>query len=247
MKKQDIYKKIIKDYIEKCVAEDKITISDIANHILSEKKYIFKKNKISINYKTIKRTIADIFSFDYNLDYFGIEIDYIKKHGAVNKKVFKKKNVENKQNSNLINDLDSNSDLDLDYLLLDDDDVDVDNEIDLDKIFLDELDNDINFIPSSKNKESDNILNKNKKNISYYKEFFEEFENVYFYLNGIEKMLLDYKLEHEFDDVILKNISLIKANFSKIENNITEIDECFNLIEKTIQKINKFEKNYKYE
>lgn len=214
MKKQDIYKKAIKNYIEKCAAEDKITISDIANHILFEEKHLFKKNKISINYKTVKRTIAYIFSFDYNLDYFQIEIDYIRKFGAVNKKIFKKKNIENKNHNNLI------EELDLDALLLDDDDNNIDIDKNLNIIEKDFVDTD--------NKNACIESSKKQKDILDYNRNFEEFENN---LTKIEKIIFEHKLGHEIDDIILKKISLIKNDFLKIKNSFIEIDEIFLRIE----------------
>lgn len=90
MKKEYLYKKIIKDYLNS--NPELITINSISKFISENKLELLKKNKASINFDTIKRKVAYILKDKDYLDFFELEIDKIERKGSVNKKMFKLRN-----------------------------------------------------------------------------------------------------------------------------------------------------------
>lgn len=90
MKKEQLYKKIIKDYLEG--DPELITINSISKFISEDKVEVLKKNKASINFDTIKRKVAYILNDEDYLDFFELKINKIEKKGSMNKKIFKLKN-----------------------------------------------------------------------------------------------------------------------------------------------------------
>lgn len=211
MNKQKIYKKAIKDYLENNNKD--ITIADISNFIKENYEKEFRKNEMSLNLKTIKRTVAKMLNDNDYLEYFNLTLKGKEKKGSVIKNIFEKKdidkNLNKNDNFNNLSNENKNKDV-LDELFSEEDEADFNDLFDNEDEELDDLFDDDDIINENNLEELNKDVLKTLTDFLKNKIEIKHIDHDTFYdLSFIIGELLQYDIKRELKDKIKEEIYLI--------------------------------------